>query len=44
VLDRAGAEVAMRANIPIYIVNGRNLEELRAAIKGEKIMVTVVAD
>jgi len=44
VFDRAGAEVAMRANIPIYIVNGRNLEELRAAIKGEKIMGTVVAD
>lgn len=44
VFDRAGAEVAMRANIPIYIVNGRNLDELRAAIRGEKIMGTVVAD
>ena len=44
VFDRAGAEVAMRANIPIYIVNGRNLDELRAAVKGEKIMGTVVAD
>jgi uridylate kinase len=44
VFDRAGAEVAMRANIPIYIVNGRDLGELRAAVRGEKIMGTVVAD
>jgi uridylate kinase len=44
VFDRAGAEVAMRANIPIFIVNGRHLDELRAAIRGEKIMGTVVAD
>ncbi|HUL39885.1 MAG TPA: UMP kinase [Methanomassiliicoccales archaeon] len=44
VFDRAGAEVAMRANIPIFIVNGRDHEELRAAIRGEKIKGTVVAD
>jgi len=44
VFDRAGAEVAMRANLPIYIVNGRNLDELRAAVRGENIMGTVVAD
>jgi uridylate kinase len=44
VFDRAGAEVAMRANIPIFIVNGRNLDELGAAVRGEKIMGTVVAD
>lgn len=44
VFDRKGAEVAMRANIPIYIVDGRNLEELRSAVRGEKVMGTVVAD
>jgi uridylate kinase len=44
VFDRAGAEVAMRANIPIYIVNGRDLGEVGAAVRGEKIKGTVVAD
>ena len=44
VFDRAGAEVAMRANIPIFIIDGRDLDELGAAVRGEKIMGTVVAD
>jgi uridylate kinase len=44
VFDPKGAAVAMRANIPIYIVNGRHLSEIKAAVRGERIMGTVVAD
>lgn len=44
VFDPKGAALAMRANVPIYIVNGRNLSELQAAVRGERIMGTVVAD
>ncbi len=44
VFDRKGAEEAMRANIPIYIVSGRDLEDLCAAVRGEKVKGTVVAD
>ncbi|MEM0449402.1 MAG: UMP kinase [Methanomassiliicoccales archaeon] len=44
IFDRKGAESALRSRIPIYIVNGRDLEELKAAIRGEKIKGTVVGD
>lgn len=42
VFDRLGAEIAMRHGIPIYIVNGRDLEDLEAAVKGEKVKGTLV--
>jgi len=42
VFDRLGAEIAMRARIPVYIVDGRDLVDLEAAIKGEKVKGTVV--
>lgn len=44
VFDRLGAEIAMRNRIPIYIVNGRNLLELRRAILGEEVEGTYVGD
>lgn len=44
VFDKLGAEVAMRSNIPIYIINGRNLHELEAAVRGEKVKGTVVGN
>jgi uridylate kinase len=42
VFDRLGAEIAMRARIPVFIVYGRDLVDLEAAIKGEKVKGTVV--
>lgn len=44
VFDPLGASIAARANIPIYIINGRNLDEMRAAIQGKKIKGTLVTD
>jgi uridylate kinase len=44
VFDPLGASIAARANIPIYIINGRNMEEMRAAIQGRKIKGTLVSD
>jgi uridylate kinase len=44
VFDRLGAQIAMRNRIPIYIVNGRNLIELRRAIIGEDVEGTYVGD
>lgn len=41
VFDRLGAEIAMKAGIPIYIVNGRDLEEIENAIKGRNVKGTV---
>jgi uridylate kinase len=41
VFDRLGAEIAMRAGIPIYIINGRDLGEMENAIKGKDIRGTV---
>jgi uridylate kinase len=42
VFDRKGAEIAMRANIPILIVAGRDLEDLGRAVRGEPIEGTYV--
>jgi len=42
IFDKLGAEVAMRSKVPICIVDGRNLKELEAAIRGEKVKGTVV--
>ena len=42
VFDRLGAEVAMRSEMPIYIIDGRNLQELEAAVRGEKVKGTIV--
>ncbi len=42
VFDKLGAEVAMRSNVPIYIVDGRNLRELESAVRGEKVKGTIV--
>ena len=42
VFDKLGAEVAMRSNVPIYIVDGRNLSELEYAVRGEKVKGTIV--
>jgi uridylate kinase len=44
VFDKLGAEVAMRSNVPIYIIDGRNLEELEAAIRGENVKGTIVGN
>jgi uridylate kinase len=44
VFDRLGADIAMKHRIPIYIVNGRNLEELRKAILGLEVEGTYVGD
>jgi uridylate kinase len=44
VFDKLGADIAMRNRIPIYIVNGRNLEELRRAIEGKEVEGTFVVD
>jgi len=42
VFDRLGVQIAMEARIPIYIVNGRNLEELENAVRGRSIKGTVI--
>ena len=42
VFDKLGAEVAMRSEMPIYIIDGRNLQELEAAVRGEKVKGTIV--
>ncbi|MGD0056987.1 MAG: UMP kinase [Methanomassiliicoccales archaeon] len=44
VFDRLGAEIAMRARMPIYIVDGRDLRELENAINGKDIKGTIVMD
>jgi uridylate kinase len=44
VFDPMGASIAARRNIPIFIINGRNMEEMRAAIQGRKIKGTLVSD
>jgi len=44
VFDRLGAETAMRANVPLVIVQGRDLKELEHAIRGEKVKGTLVVD
>ncbi|MGD1060095.1 MAG: UMP kinase [Methanomassiliicoccales archaeon] len=44
IFDRIGAEVAMRANIPLVIVQGRDLKELERAIRGEKVKGTLVVN
>ena len=44
VFDPLGASIAARKNIPIFIINGRNMEEMRAAIKGGRIKGTLVSD
>ncbi|MGD0817288.1 MAG: UMP kinase [Methanomassiliicoccales archaeon] len=44
VFDPLGASIATQANIPIYIINGRNMEEMRAAIQGKEIKGTLVTD
>lgn len=44
VFDRLGAKIAWDNNIEIYIVNGRDLDEMSAAIQGKPIKGTVVSD
>ncbi|HEY3419315.1 MAG TPA: UMP kinase [Methanomassiliicoccales archaeon] len=44
VFDPLGASIAARKNIPIYIINGRNMDEMRAAVQGKKIKGTLVSD
>lgn len=44
IFDRLGAETAMRANIPLVIVHGRDLKELEHAIRGEKVKGTLVVN
>jgi uridylate kinase len=44
VFDPLGASIASRANIPIYIINGRNLDEMKAAILGKDIKGTLVSN
>ncbi|MDD1773198.1 MAG: UMP kinase [Methanomassiliicoccales archaeon] len=42
VFDRLGVEIAMRAGIPIYIIDGRDLDEMENAIRGKDIKGTTV--
>jgi uridylate kinase len=44
VFDRLGAQIARDNHIDIAIVDGRDLEEMRAAIEGRPIKGTVVSD
>jgi uridylate kinase len=44
VFDRLGAQIARDSHIDICIVDGRDLEEMRAAIEGKAIKGTVVSD
>lgn len=44
VFDPMGAKIVLRAKIPIYVVDGRNLEEMERAIKGEEISGTIIKD
>ena len=44
VFDRLGAQVARDSGIDICIVNGRDLEDMVAAIEGRQIKGTVVSD
>lgn len=44
VFDPLGASIAARKNIPIYIINGRNLDEMRAAIQGKPVKGTLVVN
>jgi uridylate kinase len=42
VFDRKGARIAKEEGIPVYIVNGRDLDELEEAIRGGEIRGTKV--
>ncbi|HNX46937.1 MAG TPA: UMP kinase [Methanomassiliicoccales archaeon] len=44
VFDRLGAQIARDGHISISIVDGRDIEEMRAAIEGRPIKGTVVSD
>ncbi|QLH75207.1 MAG: UMP kinase [Methanomassiliicoccales archaeon] len=44
VFDRLGAEIAMRNKIPIYIINGRDIDELRKAVLGQEVKGTYIGD
>jgi len=44
VFDKLGAEIALKANIPILIVSGRDLEEIESAVNGRKVKGTIVRD
>jgi len=44
VFDRLGAQIAQDNQIDICIVNGRDLDDMRAAIEGKPILGTVVSD
>ncbi len=44
VFDRLGAQIAQEGHIDLCIVNGRNLDEMKAAIEGRPIQGTVVSD
>lgn len=44
VFDRLGAQIARDSHIDICIVDGRDLDEMRAAIEGKHIKGTVVSD
>ena len=44
VFDRLGAQIAWDRHIDICIVDGRDLDEMRAAIEGKPIKGTVVSD
>jgi uridylate kinase len=42
IFDPLGAAIVKRCRIPILVVDGRDLEEMRAAILGQKIKGTVI--
>lgn len=44
VFDRLGAQIAHDGHIDICIVNGRDMQDMRAAIEGRAIKGTVVSD
>jgi uridylate kinase len=42
IFDPLGAQIVKRCRIPILVVDGRDLDEMRAAIRGQKIKGTVI--
>lgn len=44
VFDKLGAQIARDNSIDIFIVNGRDLDEMQAAIEGRPIKGTVISD
>ncbi len=44
IFDSKGARIAMESRIPIFVVNGRNLREIKNAVRGDEIEGTVILE